>query len=145
MRAAFSGTRIERKTIIKRMKLSATTAAMNSGRRPAMRFDRSMKTAVEPVTRAVAPVSLVAFGSTGSLRRWTRALVAASWGEDFGTTLIRAVRPDGLYSGGPTKAPSGAGRTLQEIGAIRAETPAGGRSPTRGRGPLKPRPQGWAN
>src|SRR5437660_7596155 len=120
MTAALSGTRIERKTIIRRMKLRATTAAMNSGRRLAMRAERSMNTAVEPVTKAVAPLPCVAAGRTESRRRRTTALVAASWGDDFGIAFSTAVLAEGLRAGGLTAATSGSPLTAGTIFASAA-------------------------
>ncbi len=46
MIAAFSGTRIDRNTIMSRMNDSPTTAPMNSGSRSWMRSPRSMNAAV---------------------------------------------------------------------------------------------------
>ena len=68
MRAALSGTRIERNTIISRRNDIATTAAMNSGSRLVMRSVRSV-TIAWPVSDTRASVPSTVAGST-SARRW---------------------------------------------------------------------------
>src|SRR5436305_5655091 len=117
---------------------------MNTGRRPAILSDRSMNTAVEPVTRAVAPVPAVAFGRTVSRRRFTNVEVAAASGADLGTADSRSVRPDGLTVGGLTVAMPGSAATA---GVMRATTVllslCPGSSTTSVRGPLNPGPNAF--
>src|SRR4051812_25429137 len=109
--AALRGTRIDRNTTSSSRKLRATTPRMKTGRRPAILSDRSMNTAVEPVTRAVAPVPAVAVGRTVSRSRFTRLEVAAASGADLGTADRSTVLPDGLVVGGLTAATSGSAAT----------------------------------
>ena len=79
MSAAFSGTRIDRNTIINKMNDITRTAPMNTGSRLVILSEMSMKKAVLPVTSVVSTwASSRAWGRTSLRRRWTSSWVSAS-------------------------------------------------------------------
>lgn len=104
--AALRGTRIERKTSISRTRARPTTTHRYGIRASLSLFDRSMLTAVVPVTINSAPVSpcRVALPSRMSETRSTVCLLS---GELFGTALIMATSPVALKTTGLTEATSG--------------------------------------